>query len=321
MVVVGVPVVLDDEPSARRAGAYRITEIERPDGQINDVRRHAGRPPAAVGHPRTVVSGVARQEAVVGDERPRPAPEVPIHPRGQGILLRRADARGRLVHYVERAHRADGAEVATANVLHDPAIIFRGVNLRADLADDTVLLHGVPHGKAFAEMERHRLLQVNVLARFARGNRQQTMPVRRRGDDHGVEVRLLEHLTEIQVAFAGGFVRLHRGFEPGIEHVARGGDDDIRLAGTDAEVDAAHAAAPDQPHVNAAVGRRLARGFGAAAERQMRRGEPEGGDRRGFLNEFAARRDVFVFHNDLSVWEFSEVEVASAQAVKASRSP
>ena len=71
---------------------------------------------------------------------------------------------------------------------HHAAVILAGMDLGADLADALVSVDGVAHGKALRQVQRHRLLQVKVLAGFARGDGLQRMPVRRRGDDDGVEV-------------------------------------------------------------------------------------------------------------------------------------
>ena len=90
------------------------------------------------------------------------------------------------------------------------------MDLGADLADALVLLHGVADGEAFGQVQRHRLLQVDVFAGLAGGNRDERVPVGRGGDDDGVEVRLLQHLAEVAVAFAGVLELLDDGVAAGI---------------------------------------------------------------------------------------------------------
>ena len=265
VVVVGVAVVLEEVAAAGGAGPEREAEVERPDREVNDVRRHARRPAAAVVHPGAVVVGVVGKDGVEraqrragrtrGPNRSRPAAAwAALWPTPSGIWF--------ITLKVRTA--ATGPRLPERIELDHAPVVLGGVNLRADLADDVVLLDGVADGEALCQVQRHRLLEVNVLACLASGDGDQRMPVRRGGDDHGVKVRLLQHLAEVAIALAGVLELLHHSIAPGFPRIARGGDDDIGLAGASAEVSAAHAAAADQAEVDTAVGA----GFGPGCRRR-----------------------------------------------------
>ena len=207
-----------------------------------------------------------------------------------------ADAVGHLVHDVEGAHGGDGAEVAGADQLDHAPVILGGVDLRADLADGVVLLDGVADGEALRQVQRHRLLQVDVLAGFAGGDGDERVPVRRRGDDDGIQIGLLQHLAEVAVAFAGILELLHHGIAAGLPGIAGGGDDDIGLFGAGAEVGAAHAAAADEADVDAAVGAGLGPGGRLRTGGKVRRGEADGGDGGSLLQEGPAGERVVLIH-------------------------
>jgi hypothetical protein len=64
-------------------------------------------------------------------------------------------------------------EVARTDELDHAPVVVAGMNLSADLADDVVPFHGVADRQAFAQVQRHRFLQINVLAGCARRNRLQ----------------------------------------------------------------------------------------------------------------------------------------------------
>ena len=170
------------------------------------------------------------------------------------------------------------------------------MNLGADLADGVVLLDGVANGEAFRQVQRHWLLQVNVLAGFTGGDGDQRVPVGRGGDDDGVQVWLLQHLTEVSEALAGVFELLHHGVAAGLPGIARGGDNDVRLAGAGAEVGSAHAATANQADVDAAVRAGLGPGSGLRSGSEVRGGEADGGDGGGLFEEGAAGERVVLIH-------------------------
>ena len=82
-------------------------------------------------------------------------------------------------------------------IFDDAPMVLGGVMLGADLADAVVFLDGVADGQAFGQVQRHRLLQVDVLAGFAGRDGLQGMPMRGRGNDHGVELLVLQQLAVI----------------------------------------------------------------------------------------------------------------------------
>src|ERR1019366_9408965 len=130
------------------------------------------------------------------------------------------------------------SEIARPDELDHTPVVFRGVNLRADLADAVVLPDGIAHGKAFGQVARHRLLQVEVLAGLARGDCQERVPVGRSGDDHGVKVLLGEHLAEVAVALAGALELLDHRLAVRVPDIAGGGDYDVGLAGAGGKIGA-----------------------------------------------------------------------------------
>ena len=67
--------------------------------------------------------------------------------------------------------------------------------LKADLHDAVLMFLGrFDHRPAFAHVVRQRLFRVHVQAVFQAGDQLQRVPVRRRGDDDHVQVRLVQHL-------------------------------------------------------------------------------------------------------------------------------
>src|SRR4030095_5079810 len=92
---------------------------------------------------------------------------------------------------------ANLTDVAVADQLDALFVLLSRTLLRAALYDAFVMLRGVGHPAAFADEERHRLFDVNVLARAARQYRQQRMPVVGSRNDHGVNVLAVEHPAKI----------------------------------------------------------------------------------------------------------------------------
>ena len=69
--------------------------------------------------------------------------------------------------------------------------------LAADLENAVGLPRGLDHVRTFFEVLDHRLFDVDVLARLHGVDGDARVPVIRRGDDHGVDVRPRQHLTVI----------------------------------------------------------------------------------------------------------------------------
>ena len=163
-----------------------------------------------------------------------------------------------------------------------------------------VLLDGVADGEAFRQVQRHRLLEVNVFAGLAGGNRDEGMPVGRGGDDDGVEVRLLQQFAEVGVAFAGVLELLHHGVPAGLPDIAGAGDDDIRMFGACAQVGPAHAAAADEAKVDAAVRAGCGPGTRPRGSGEVGCGEPDGGDGGSLLQEGTAADSAVLIHGGQS---------------------
>ena len=72
-----------------------------------------------------------------------------------------------------------------------------GAALRAVLHDAVVFPRGLDELAALEDVVAARLLDVHVLARLAGPNRQQRVPMVRRGDRDGVEILVVEHLAEV----------------------------------------------------------------------------------------------------------------------------
>lgn len=138
--------------------------------------------------------------------------------------------------------------------LHDPAIFAS----RCD--------HGLP----FADDDADRFFHVDILARLASLYGHVRMPMVRRGDAHGVDRWIGEHLAEI-----GGLLRLvarpasHRrsAFEVRLIHIAKRCDSHAGLRHRGSHVLGTHHADTDEPDCNAIIGTTDTR-----AERGIQRG-------------------------------------------------
>ena len=73
----------------------------------------------------------------------------------------------------------------------------RAALLRAHLDDAVVRRAAFDHHAAFADRQRERLLDVDVLAGLAGHDRRQRMPVIGRADDDGIDVVAVEHAAEV----------------------------------------------------------------------------------------------------------------------------
>ena len=104
-------------------------------------------------------------------------------------------------HVVGQAGPGDGhlADRARLHQLGELGIELRRPPLRAHLHDPVVPPGRLDHPPAFADREREGLLDVDILARVARHDRLDGMPVVGRGDDHRVDVLLVEDAAEILV--------------------------------------------------------------------------------------------------------------------------
>jgi hypothetical protein len=93
--------------------------------------------------------------------------------------------------------RSSRADRAVANQPHGLDVVGAGALLAADRADALRSPGLVDHDAALAQHQRQRLLDVDVLAGPQRRHRHQGVPVVGRGDDDGVDVLVVEHLSEV----------------------------------------------------------------------------------------------------------------------------
>ena len=89
--------------------------------------------------------------------------------------------------------------------------VRRAAALRADLHDPLVLAGRGQHGLALDHVHADRLLHVDVGAGLDGRDHRQGVPVVGRGDQHDVEVLLLEHLAVVAVGARLLLRRLARG--------------------------------------------------------------------------------------------------------------
>ena len=106
-----------------------------------------------------------------------------------------ADARARLEAQASR--HVDLPEPAILDVL-DGLLHGRTAAVhRADLDHLAIPSRGLHHPASFPDGVRRRLLDVDVLSSLQRPDRRQRVPVIGRGDDHGVDVLVVEHAAQV----------------------------------------------------------------------------------------------------------------------------
>ena len=159
------------------------------------------KPERVVGvEPPGLPGAVGRAEVLaMGFPRRRPEPAVVVESRRHG------SHRGGAARHAPDAPRVDVPQLADASVAHDlarPAEERAGALLRAELEDPPGLPDRGPQRLVLGDAQAHRLLQVDVLARPHCGQRDQDVPVIRGGDDHGVDVRAGQNLSEVGVGCA-----------------------------------------------------------------------------------------------------------------------
>ena len=101
---------------------------------------------------------------------------------------------------------------------HLPVIVitaFAEIDARsllcARLQHHVVTAHRFDQFLSFNHGIGQRLLQIDILAGLTGGDSDQAVPVGRRGDDHGIDVRLLEQIAEVMIGFRTLLQRCHRG--------------------------------------------------------------------------------------------------------------
>ena len=81
-------------------------------------------------------------------------------------------------------------------------VLLAGSQLAAGLEHAIELADRLDHRRAFVDRQRQRLLAIHVLARLARLDRRDGVPMVGRGDEHGVDVLAGEHVAEVVVLVA-----------------------------------------------------------------------------------------------------------------------
>ena len=157
------------------------------------------------------------------------------------------------------------------HLLHHATVVVSRVDLSANLAHDLVAADRIFDRQTFAQVQRHRFLQIDVLAGPRGVDRHQRVPVRGRGNDHRVDIPVIQHLPIVGVGLCL-WILGNDCIAARFPHVAGPHNGDRRVCGTIVEISAAHAVAADQGHVDLVVGA----GFGSPAvdSTPMRRPRP-----------------------------------------------
>ena len=219
----GLAVVVEGEAAAdadRPRG--RLVLSQRPAADVDDVDAVVAHLAIAGGpEPVPVVVQLLAHQRPLGR---RAAPEIVIdrggHRRG---LADFADAGPRAVD--DGAGPADCAELAAAKILECLLQGQTGTALRAHLDHAAMLAGGGDHLPAFPEVVAERLFHVDVLARLTGPDGCQGVPMIRQGDDHRVDILVVQQLTDVVVGGNAGAAFFHgRSFtiEVGTVYIAKG---------------------------------------------------------------------------------------------------
>ena len=248
------------------------------------------RPPAVAAGAEVAVAAAG----VVGLPRGGAEPEIPVDLGGRGDGRQVAGHRPRADGEVNRRDRAQFARPA--------GIDERAVVLQHPLAasgDHAAVAAGrLNHQRPFAEGEGLGLLEVDVLARPAGGDRHDRVPVVGRGDVHRVDVVAAEHLAEVDQGRAvGGAVLLVdaglRLIPPLLPHIAHG---DILHVGPGEKrllVARAHVAQADSRHHDPVACRRRDGVAEGLRRDHVGHGDGRGRGGRGLEEATAAGRGVY----------------------------
>ena len=152
------------------------------------------------------------------------------------------------------------------------------------------------HGQALGQVERHRLLQVDILARLAGIDRLQRVPVWRRCDDDRVNVLLFEQFSVVVVRFRLALVLGDGRVAPFLPHITNADDGDVVVLGTVPQISAAHPSGADQAELNLVVGARLAGPPQCFGGNKVRGGGPGRACDRRLADETAPREFIGLGH-------------------------
>ena len=127
------------------------------------------------------------------------APEVVIH-RGRNGLRTGGLADARTAFVAKAASKLDLAEIAFAQPRDGFDDGRARSALRARLDDAVVLARGVDELAAFPDFVRNRFLHIDILAGLDGPDGRERMPVVRRGDSDGIDIRVLQKFADVLVA-------------------------------------------------------------------------------------------------------------------------
>ena len=228
-----------------------VVNVHGPGHDADDVGAAVPDVPAAA--PLEPSEGAVAAARMIGHVGEWPEPEVPVEALRR-LLGRRGGMRG--VGVVPAADLADAPAATVADVLRHVAARHRAP-LGAELHHAAVAARGLHCPAALDHCHRERLLAVDVLARLARVDGVERVPVVGRADDHSVNVLPVEELAVVVVCLRP-LPRDAMGVpQPALVHVAHGDGRGVWHAHDVAQEPAAPAADADMAGGHA-VARRLA---------------------------------------------------------------
>ncbi len=170
--------------------------------------------------------------------RRRAGPQIVVDARRHRLGRRVADAGAALE--AQSARQINLADQTVLQLLNRFLRRLGGPRLRAVLDDAVVALRSADELPAFPPIVRARLLHIHVLAHLHRPERDQCVPVMRRGDAHGIKGRIFEQLADVGVSLRLGkfeFLHLREPFAQDVfVNIADRLDGDIRDFGEQADV-------------------------------------------------------------------------------------
>jgi len=232
----------------------RMPQFQGPERQVHVVAAKIAQAAAAKVPPAAPRTG--QITGMVGSHGGGAEPQVPIEFRRHGRRIRGpvAAAVADGVPDVDLAHRPDRPRL---DQLHDAAVVRAGVNLRAHLRGQFVLVGQLDHHADLRHRMGQRLFTVAVFAHPHGGHGGGGMDVIGRGDEHGVDLiaHLVQQLAKIAVLLGLG-ESFETAFRPALVHIAQG--DDV-FAGTIADVPGALPSHADAGNVQFFVRRAVLR--------------------------------------------------------------
>ena len=179
--------------------------VDGADDRVEDVPAHVRYPAAIVVPPAAMTAAEPRPG--IGPERRRAAVHVPVQPVGNRLDLPvlRSCPPGNLER-TPRIGLVNGQRPAqqTAVVRPGQQICGRARGVRAVAETATVAADRLDHCAALADGARERLLAIDGLTSLGCHDGHHRVPVRRRADEHLVDVLPVEDVAEVGVALALG---------------------------------------------------------------------------------------------------------------------